>query len=83
MLIFKKEMIGKATMETFLEMIMGIARARTGGGGMQPPVVFMKWPPNGWADRAEILHILGGILFATFGKTKIERVRSCHRAMAS
>ena len=42
MLIFKKEMIGKATMETFLEMIMGIARARTGGGGMQPQLVFFS-----------------------------------------
>ena len=31
MLIFEKEMIGKAKMETFLEMIMCIARARTGG----------------------------------------------------
>ena len=35
---------------------------------MQPPWVFLEWPPNDWVVRAEILHSLWGILCATFGK---------------
>ena len=53
-----------------------------GGEVDAPPWVFLEWPPNGWVDRAEILHSLWGIFCATFDK-KIDRVRSGHRAMTS
>ena len=41
------------------------------GGGDAPPMSFLEWPPNGWADRAEILDSLWSILCATFGKKKM------------
>ena len=41
--------------------------ARAGRGVMHPPWVFLEWPPNRWADRAQILHSLWGILCAAFG----------------
>ena len=38
------------------------------GVGVHPPWVFLKWPPNRWADHAEILHSLWSIFCATLGK---------------
>ena len=32
---------------------------------MPPPLVFLEWPPNRRADRAEIWHSLWGIFYAT------------------
>ena len=51
-------------------MALSLTLASAGGGGVgaTPPRVFLEWPPNRWADRAEILHSLWGILCATFGK---------------
>ena len=42
-----------------------------------------KWVPNRWANHAEILHSLWGILCAAFGKKKTDRVWSGHRAVTS
>ena len=36
--------------------ILTLASAGWGGGVMQHPRVFLKWPPNRWTDRAENLH---------------------------
>ena len=43
-----------------------LPRAR--GGGCNPPISFLEWSPNRWADRTKILHSLWGTLCATFGK---------------
>ena len=37
---------------------------------------FLEWPPNCWADHAEILHSLWDILCTTFGKKWPDQVRS-------
>ena len=52
-------------------------------GSIRHPHIFLKWPPNRQADCAEILHSLWGVLCATFGRKKIDRVGSGHRAMTS
>ena len=48
------------------------------GGGDAPPDFFLRCKPNIESDRADILHSLWGILCATFGEKKIDRVMSGH-----
>ena len=44
---------------------------------MQPhQLVFLKWPPNGWADRAEIVHKLWGILCTTYDKKNCQEKKN-------
>ena len=44
---------------------------RAGGCINLSPLVFVEWPTNRWAERAEILHSLWGVLCTTFGKKKL------------
>ena len=44
----------------------GINRRQLGGRGMPSQLSFLDWPPNGWANRAEILHSLWGVLLHNF-----------------
>ena len=50
---------------------VGINPRQCRGVHLPPPRVFLKWPPNRWADRAEILLSLWGILCTTFGEKKL------------
>ena len=39
-------------------------------GGNHPPMSFLEWPSNCWADCVEIWHSLWGVVCATFVKKK-------------
>ena len=51
-------------------LLADITLARAGGGGVMHPheFFFLELPSNGWADLADILHSLWGILCVTFDK---------------
>ena len=59
----------------------GGARAGERGEATNP-WVFLKWPPNHWADRDEFFHSWWSILCATFRKKNV-RFRSGHGPMRS
>ena len=74
-LLYGNDECRSETLSFFISMPFNTRQWRSVGGATHPlPWVFLKWPANGGADRAESLHTLWSILYATFDEKNLTGV---------